>query len=169
MRLGYGERFSNRLSTYCLLRNSIKPMDKKIDTATANSPTSQGDTIQTGNAEWLVYNLLSLGHSACISWIAVHWLHSFIDGGGIRGYWSLLVLQKLMEFIGIEEEKDGCLHSFQPGDWPDNVYQTGLTNEEEERRKRVYDPQRQFSELLHARRYLPCHYFDYICGSSTGA
>ena len=81
-----------------------------------------------------------------------------------------------MDFIGreeekyrVEEKKEGCYHSFQPQDWPDNVYQTPLTKEEEDARKEVDDPKMKVRELLRTRRYLPCHYFDYICGSSTGA
>ena len=36
-----------------------------------------------------------------------------LDGGGIRGYWSLLALNKLMEFIALEElEEPEAPHSF---------------------------------------------------------
>ena len=90
-----------------------------------------------------------------------------------------------MDFIGLEEEKyrtgaaeekyrvkdrnEECYHSFQPQEWPENVYQAPLTKEEEEKRQEVHDPQLKVRELPRNRRYLPCHYFDYICGSSTGA
>ena len=90
-----------------------------------------------------------------------------------------------MNFIGVEEEKykvgaeeekyrvkekkEECYHSFQPQDWPENVYQAPLTKEEENTREEVHDPQMKVRELPQNRRYLPCHYFDHICGSSTGA
>ena len=73
-----------------------------------------------------------------------------------------------MDFIGVEEEKCRHYHSFEPQDWPENVYQTPLTKEEEDKMKEV-DLHMKVRELLRPRRYLPCHYFDYICGSSTGA
>ena len=92
-----------------------------------------------------------------------------IDGGGIRGYWSLLALQKLIEYIGGEEEECGSFHSFDPQKWPENVYQVPLTEEEERPIKEAYDPEVKMRHLPRTRRYLPCHYFDHICGSSTGA
>ena len=93
------------------------------------------------------------------------------DGGGIRGYWSLLVLQKLMEFVAEAEEKCDrqIYHSFHPEPWPDNVSQIPLTHEEQERAGKANDGQHKARVLPQARRYLPCHYFDNVCGSSTGA
>ncbi|MCJ1359612.1 MAG: hypothetical protein MMC33_009614 [Icmadophila ericetorum] len=77
-----------------------------------------------------------------------------LDGGGIRGYLELLVLKTLMEYVGeAEEELDSeARHSYHPESGPENVRQA-LSNGGQ------IDP---------ARRYLPCHYFDYIGGSSTG-
>lgn len=83
------------------------------------------------------------------------------DGGGIRGYWTLLVLEKLMEYIGekerLEEGQDssGDLHSFLPNPEPANVTQS------------VIDPNTSVRYTA-AVKFLPCHYFDVICGSSTG-
>ncbi|GAW17106.1 hypothetical protein ANO14919_065560 [Xylariales sp. No.14919] len=76
------------------------------------------------------------------------------DGGGVRGYWSLLVLQHLMRAIReIETNQDGATRSsFHPCKKPDNVsHLSNLLNQTE------YTP------------FLPCHYFDYIGGTSTGA
>lgn len=92
-----------------------------------------------------------------------------IDGGGIRGYWTLLALQRLVVYIGAEEEKEGIDHSFHPQRWPENVYQAPLTTEEEGPINAAYDPEEKLRRLPRTRRYLPCHYFDHICGSSTGA
>ncbi|TRX92716.1 hypothetical protein FHL15_006390 [Xylaria flabelliformis] len=70
--------------------------------------------------------------------------------GGIRGYWSLLVLGELMKLIKVEEEnRDGPTRSsFHPYDEPRNVFRT--------------------SQALETP-FLPCHYFDYVAGTSTGA
>ena len=67
---------------------------------------------------------------------------SNVDGGGIRGYSSLLILQTLMH----------------------KVY-------EWERRIRADTPQAAFSDddpLPDENDLLPCHYFDYMYGTSTG-
>jgi hypothetical protein len=94
------------------------------------------------------------------------------DGGGIRGYWSLLALQKLMEYIA-EEELGNILgqheHSFSPQLYPDNVSQGPFTEKEKNDLSAVADHEAKYRALSNARRFLPCHYFDYICGSSTGA
>ncbi|KAI1159335.1 acyl transferase/acyl hydrolase/lysophospholipase [Nemania serpens] len=73
-----------------------------------------------------------------------------LDGGGIRGYWSLLVLRQLMQAIKAEEEiRDREVRSsFHPCDEPLNVSQISQ------------EPGTAF---------LPCHYFDYVAGTSTGA
>lgn len=78
------------------------------------------------------------------------WRLTWADGGGVRGYWSLLVLQALMEKIQERENQlDGsCQHSFHPCPSPTSV---------------SHLPQPYFNP------FLPCHYFDYIGGTSTGA
>ncbi|KAJ8114816.1 hypothetical protein OPT61_g3396 [Boeremia exigua] len=89
-----------------------------------------------------------------------------LDGGGVRGYWSLLVLEKLMEMIGEEERRQAeaknedvsNLHSFLPMPLPQN---------------HTLCPQppagQHVPREFYAQRFLPCHYFDLICGSSTGS
>ncbi|KAL6171038.1 hypothetical protein ACJQWK_03983 [Exserohilum turcicum] len=97
----------------------------------------------TRNGAWSRHNLLSL------------------DGGGIRGYWTLLVLGRLMEAIAREDARQaGRLHpgrsdSFWPDEFPPNVAQR-------EGRPVPYQ------QLSATQKYLPCHYFDFMCGSSTG-
>lgn len=96
------------------------------------------------------------------------------DGGGIRGYWSLLALQKLMEYVAAREaeldENGEVLHSFHPHEWPDNVSQIPSSAVEELRAINNAEGRKEQCRAMHtARRFLPCHYFDYICGSSTGA
>lgn len=73
-----------------------------------------------------------------------------------------------MDYIGAMEEKAGSDHSFDPQGWPDNVEQAPLTEDEQRPIQDAYDPQTKVRSRPRTRRYLPCHYFDYICGSSTG-
>jgi hypothetical protein len=62
-------------------------------------------------------------------------------------------------------------HSFYPSHWPAGVTQGGYDDEEKTRKQAAAQGARvQTHEIVHdARKFLPCHYFDYICGSSTGA
>jgi hypothetical protein len=71
-----------------------------------------------------------------------------VDGGGIRGYSSLLILERLMRCCAdIEREENRRLREHHaPGVPYDNP---------------TLDP-------LNAGLPLPCHYFDYIVGTSTG-
>lgn len=93
------------------------------------------------------------------------------DGGGIRGYWSLLALEMLMEFVAEAEEKGDrrTYHSFHPEPWPNHVSQVPHTEEENNRIEDADNKADKARVLPRARRYLPCHYFDNVCGSSTGA
>lgn len=75
--------------------------------------------------------VLTLGTSSFLEDLGRKVSHSGVDGGGIRGYSSLLILSALMERIAFWE-KD--LHGRQ----------------------------------VNADHLLPCHYFDYIWGTSTG-
>ncbi|OTB05864.1 hypothetical protein M426DRAFT_21595 [Hypoxylon sp. CI-4A] len=93
-------------------------------------------------------------------WLSKHVLT--FDGGGVRGYFSLLLVQILMQYIAIEEgnrarnDRDSLSHmsieeepvsSFSPCKEPSNL---------SHRSDKSYTP------------FLPCHYFDYIGGTSTG-
>ena len=74
-----------------------------------------------------------------------------------------------MDCIGLEEGKEEIDHSFDPEPWPDHVCQAPLTPEDEESIKSAWDSKEKLRRTPRTRRYLPCHYFDYVCGSSTGA
>ena len=80
-----------------------------------------------------------------------------------------MALEKLIEYIGNEEESRGSFHSFDPQPWPENVYQAPLTEDEESYVKNANNREEAVRRIPKNRRYLPCHYFDFICGSSTGA
>ncbi|KAF2688273.1 hypothetical protein K458DRAFT_293222 [Lentithecium fluviatile CBS 122367] len=99
-----------------------------------------------------------------------------LDGGGIRGYWSLLVLRRLMKAIADEERRQAPLgqeefHSFWPQQFPEDVTHGPFEREEREELRRTQEEKgksKAHTALRDARKFLPCHYFDIICGSSTG-
>ncbi|KAF1809053.1 FabD/lysophospholipase-like protein [Eremomyces bilateralis CBS 781.70] len=64
-----------------------------------------------------------------------------LDGGGIRGYSSLLILESLMHEIAVWEDR------LEAEEHPENASQRRIFNS---------------AELL------PCHYFDFMYGTSTG-
>lgn len=71
----------------------------------------------------------------------------------------------------IIEEHDGrkVHHSFWPQPLPDNVSQVPMSKELRRKIDEANSPEAQQRAIPAAQRYLPCHYFDFICGSSTGA
>jgi hypothetical protein len=114
--------------------------------------------------EWASQCILSLGMLDCQTLPERHLLIRS-DGGGIRGYASLLILQKLMKIIGEIEKRtpptvpsdyeDTVSSSFHPGEY------RACENNKNESGPQVSDPE-------NACRFIPCHYFDYIGGTSTG-
>ncbi|KAF4636644.1 hypothetical protein G7Y89_g1453 [Cudoniella acicularis] len=72
-------------------------------------------------------------------------------GGGIRGYASFLMIEELMILIGDKEKSYQEKHtsSFEPCQKP-----LFLRSQSNQRANRI--------------EYLPCHYFDYMIGTSTG-
>lgn len=87
----------------------------------------------------------------------------------MRGLWTLYVLQNLMEAIAEKEEANKNLHSFCPWSWPPELA-SDLDDVEAQKTLDAGDcDEDKLRALRSDRRYLPCHYFDYICGTSTGA
>ncbi|KAI9740408.1 MAG: hypothetical protein M1834_004988 [Cirrosporium novae-zelandiae] len=82
------------------------------------------------------------------------------DGGGIKGYSSLLILKDLMEKVMELERVQEVPHnsSYCFSHTPERTPQEVMTFQEPQENGRE-------NEL---NRYLPCHYFDYIFGTSTG-
>jgi hypothetical protein len=69
-----------------------------------------------------------------------------VDGGGIRGYATLIIIKDIMSKVRAQEkEEDAELR---------NVH--SITDYDREK-----DP-------LTTKSPLPCHYFDYVVGTSTG-
>ncbi|OJD30282.1 calcium-independent phospholipase a2-gamma [Diplodia corticola] len=104
------------------------------------------------------------------------------DGGGIRGYASLLLLRGLMRAIERNEQdySDYQDSSFQPIFQPQNTLNgsPGLPQPDDRpvwRRVSTLEPpprrrslERGESGEQHLQGFLPCHYFDYMFGTSTG-
>lgn len=84
-----------------------------------------------------------------------------VDGGGIRGYSALLILRALMAAIGELESNDpddpaeSSFHPLKPS--------PGMIADGESVRSNVSVP-----ETSSTSPWLPCHYFDYAAGTSTG-
>ncbi|KAF2875647.1 acyl transferase/acyl hydrolase/lysophospholipase [Massariosphaeria phaeospora] len=77
-----------------------------------------------------------------------------LDGGGVRGLSELLILQEIMQRVAeIEFESDRTLFS---GELPRTVSTKDADSIAESQTVPTVD------------RFLPCHYFDYICGTSLG-
>ncbi|KAL8756030.1 MAG: hypothetical protein Q9184_004630 [Pyrenodesmia sp. 2 TL-2023] len=99
------------------------------------------------------------------------------DGGGIRGYASLLILKELMNKVGDEEKRlnhlEGkdvkALSSFAP--WPFKAISPDWAPEPS---KKSTKPDHTSGEdyntesFPNSSLFLPCHYFDYAVGTSTG-
>ena len=93
------------------------------------------------------------------------------DGGGIRGYGSLLILRALMEEVGIEERRidPAIKSSFSPCMYKPTKIGFGTPYSEnidsfEANIVAGTDPSGLSSDSL----FLPCHYFDCGAGTSTG-
>jgi hypothetical protein len=77
-----------------------------------------------------------------------------------------------MEYIAEAElsfNEQAIYHSFAPEPYPGNVSQVPRTEDEKQKWRAASGEDGKCSALPKTRRYLPCHYFDYIGGSSTGA
>ncbi len=85
-----------------------------------------------------------------------------LDGGGIRSLGSLFILQKLMKEIGkVEQSKDPKARSSAYSSFVDCLTEEDL---DPSTKLDTHDDPRQRKEPA----YRPCHYFDYIAGTSTG-
>ena len=115
---------------------------------------------------WDRKSILSLGESTRTTSYRVitrtHVTHSIVDGGGIRGYSALLIIKELMKAITQLERThpDGPASSSYHPLHPNPVIAT-----DEEVRRLSQTPTAEASD---SSMWLPCHYFDYMAGTSTG-
>lgn len=103
---------------------------------------------------------------------------SILDGGGIRGYGSLLILQALMNKIGEYEKSLGATESsFAPCDYRPTTRRSaappsGSADSPPSSHFDVPDADAVVAtpsdELSNSSLFLPCHYFNYAAGTSTG-
>ena len=97
--------------------------------------------------------------------------HIITDGGGIRGYGSLLILRALMEKIAIEERRidPAIKSSFSPCMYkPTKIGFSSPCIETIESFRANIVKETNSSGLASDSLFLPCHYFDYGAGTSTG-
>jgi hypothetical protein len=73
----------------------------------------------------------------------------------------------LVSFFEMGDASGKASHSFWPLPYPEAVSQVPRA-ESERRTQRIYPDKDKIEGLDPARRYLPCHYFDYIGGTSAG-
>lgn len=85
-----------------------------------------------------------------------------LDGGGIRGYSALLIIRELMRVIKIREknhELGAADSSYHPSPW-NPVYATDTRSSGQS--------DEDIQSTNESSQWLPCHYFDYMAGTSTG-
>ncbi|MCJ1465973.1 hypothetical protein MMC07_004592 [Pseudocyphellaria aurata] len=91
------------------------------------------------------------------------------DGGGIRGLGSLFILRELMNKIGDEEKKiDQGNGSAASSFWPCLYKPTHLKRKHTNNLEDEIPSATNANDLPNSSLYLPCHYFDYAAGTSTG-
>jgi hypothetical protein len=73
-----------------------------------------------------------------------------------------------MKYAARFEEDAGADSSFAPELYPDNVSQCPVIHDENQRLENAEQTEER-TRASKTQSYLPCHYFDFICGSSTGA
>ncbi|MCJ1394320.1 hypothetical protein MMC18_007198 [Xylographa bjoerkii] len=85
-----------------------------------------------------------------------------LDGGGIRGYSSLLVLRELMRKIE-KLEREHCMGSAETSFHPLSPASSTASDSSNENEASTI-----LEKIKPKALFLPCHYFDYIAGTSTG-
>ena len=118
---------------------------------------------------WVRKTMLTFGKLNIRSRTPKPFLKQPTDGGGVRGYSSLLILRRLMEAISdAEKEGSGADCSVHPLPHRDYDFRQALRRRTSMRQSGKPPQEPQFKDASKLSRYLPCHYFDYVAGTSTG-
>jgi Patatin-like phospholipase len=142
------------------LRNRYRKADKQEgpgnEGATQEKPARKQSLAQLDeSSEWAKKNILALG-LIILCPTGCETTDCSIDGGGIRGYSSLLILQHLMKECAKTELSDNPnFNSSEDSPWALDTKTIGPA-------RSVVTPE--VVEL----KCNPCHYFDFIAGTSTG-
>lgn len=131
----------------------------------------QGDSTPT--PLWLVYSKIRGTSLAYYLWVSsiqrstILKAHPCTDGGGIRGFSSLIILRELMQHVRDVEtrhlsEEDKKMHSSYD---PDEYIPCIRNCHDEDNSTDNAEGSKECGECC---RYIPAHYFDYIGGTSTG-
>lgn len=173
-------RVSFRSSVDAVLRDSrISDQRRNNTTTSQDRRDTSNHAVDTGDP-WTSRIILSLGRCRVMHHQN---LLTLIDGGGIRGFSTLLILKQLMEYIGHEEKRlspsaqssafpymlsTAKVHSFIP-QTPSPRYSIRSNASRQSNLLKSTSPTILSSlGTSEASPYLPCHYFDYIAGTSTG-
>lgn len=116
--------------------------------------------------EWEKQAIISIGESKSFYRLPIKTNPTELDGGGVRSLGSLLILQELMNKVGDEEKRMGREDEFAESSFSPCEYKP------RDRRRRLTDIRISSATntvgLPNSSLYLPCHYFDYAAGTSTG-
>jgi hypothetical protein len=137
-------------SVNCTIMDSISSLPAPSSQSSSHSSAGPMNQPQIPAAEspvWTRKFLLSLGVYSNSTKYKLKPLYSETDGGGVRGYSTLLILQELMKICGSLEMRDdpGATSSYHP--IPFQIQQDSYVTKTQSPR---------------SSRYLPVHYFDYI-------
>ena len=143
--------------------DKILPASEKAPHANeaADSPAANNLILESSKVDpWKRKTLLTLG-TYTINPMRARNTYTLLDGGGVRGYSSLLILRELMRQIAELEGRDPrTTCSVSP--LRKRTHSSGTT-------KSLRAPESsQYGSGGGLLDYLPCHYFDYVAGTSTG-
>lgn len=119
--------------------------------------------------EWEKQAIVSFGEYESCNQLVLKANQTDLDGGGVRGLGSLLILQELMNKVGDEEKRldreDGRAESsFSPCLYKPRYLKRVDTDSSEDE----IPSATKLDGLPNSSLYLPCHYFTYAAGTSTG-
>lgn len=145
------------------------PYDKKLDTADVLRPILDFFAHRFHREEWEKQAIVSFGESQSSKRLKLKTHLTDLDGGGIRGLGSLLILQELMNKVGDEEKRTGREDGYAESSFSPCPYKPIYPNRTRTDSSEVGMLSGATSVgLPNSSLYLPCHYFTYAAGTSTG-